>query len=98
MGYLRQPAHQNYIRNTHLQTTYKPVIQGFMSPIDRWRIPPPQSFTNHVDDAAGNLAVIDTRHSVCQKDLQLKLRFFIFTPVQTDLVSVLVTLWVNDQL
>ena len=89
---------KNFIRNTHLQTTYKPVIQGFMSPIDRWRIPPPQSVPDHVDDAAGNLAVIDTQHSVCQKNLHLNPRFFIFTLVQTDLVSALVTLWMNDQL
>ena len=89
---------KNFIRNTHLRPTYKPVIQGFMSPMDRWSIPPPQTVPDHVDDAAGNLALIDTRHSVCQKDLYLNLRFFIFTLVHTDLVSALVTLWMHDQL
>ena len=66
---------KNSIRNAHLRQPYIPVIQGFMSPMYRWSTPPPQSVPDHVDDAAGNLAVIDTRHSVCQKDLHLDLRF-----------------------
>ena len=42
----------------------EPVIQGFMRPVDLWRIPPTQPVADHMDDATDDLAIINPWHSV----------------------------------
>jgi len=99
---LNDQSRKNLVKHAHLQPIAlsgmpacprgadKPVVQGLMWPIGRWRIPPAQTISDHMNDAADDFALSvmqaspaaggsSTRGTPCDKGNKVDPRQLFFT-------------------